>query len=86
MIAIYELHITFSDHVGVKFRQVTSDKRNDDKRRKDGLNTDRNMAYSAKRETTVFETKTRDVCKRPPSPPPLRRAISKNDLLYMIMV
>ena len=38
---------------------------NGSKRQKDGSNTDRDMAYSTKGETTVFEIQTRDV----PFPP-----------------
>ena len=55
--------------MGLKQRHKTT--WNDDKRYKDGLNTDRDMAFSSKRETTAFEIKTRNIGNPPPLPHPL---------------
>ena len=42
----------------------------DEKATNDGLNTDRDMAYSSKCKMTIFKIQTRDIC-TPPPPPPL---------------
>ena len=40
----------------------------DEKATNDGLNTDRDMAYSSKCKMTIFQIQTRDICTPPPSP------------------
>ena len=49
---------------------------NGDKRHKDGLNNNREMAYSSKCERTVFEIQTMEITTLP-SPPPKRDSLKK---------
>ena len=40
----------------------------DEKATNDGLNTDKDMAYSSKCKMTIFQIQTRDICTPPPLP------------------
>ena len=58
----------------LKQRHKTSG--NGDKRHKDGLNNNREVAYSSKCERTVFEIQTMEIPTLP-SPPPKRASLKK---------